>query len=243
MLIIPAIDLRDGKCVRLYKGDYAQEKIYDDNPASRARLWEEAGAARIHIVDLDAARSGTSANIEAIRAIRDATGARLELGGGIRSREDAERIFDLGIDYVIIGTAALQNPGLVENLALQFPERILLGADARNGMIATHGWQTDSVQDVYAFARGFTDLPLAGVIFTDVDTDGTLDGPNIEAQRRMASCISLPLIASGGVSSMQDIQDLANAGIPRLQGVIVGRAVYEGRLDLAEAVQAFRLRI
>jgi len=239
MLIIPAIDIRDGKCVRLYKGDYAQEKAYDDNPAARARLWEEAGAARIHIVDLDAARSGKSANTRAIRAIRDAVGARLELGGGIRSREDAERVFDLGIDYVIIGTAAQQDPQLVEKLALRFPERVLLGADARNGMIATHGWQTDSALDVYDFARSFSGLPLGGVIFTDVDTDGTLNGPNIEAQRRMASCISCPLIASGGISSMQDLRDLASADIPRLLGVIVGRAVYEGRLDLAEAVREF----
>jgi len=239
MLIIPAIDIRGGKCVRLYKGDYAQEKAYDDDPASRARLWQECGASRIHIVDLDAARSGKSANTEAIRAIRAAVSAQLELGGGIRSQEDAARVFDLGIDYAIIGTAAQQDPQLVEKLALQFPGRVLLGADARNGTIATHGWLADSALDAYDFARGFSGLPLGGVIFTDVDTDGTLGGPNIEAQRRMASCVSLPLIASGGISSMQDLRNLAGAGIPRLLGVIVGRAVYEGRLDLAEAVREF----
>jgi len=243
MLIIPAIDLRDGKCVRLYKGDYDQEKLYDDDPSARARLWAEAGAERIHIVDLDGARSGERRNTRAISAIRAAVTQELELGGGIRTLEDARIVFDLGIDFVILGTAALHNPALVEELAALYPGRVILGADARNGSVAVDGWRNDGARDVYEFARSFSHLPLGGVIFTDVDTDGTLAGPNIEAQRRMASSISLPLIASGGISSIQDLLDLAGAGIPRLQGVITGRALYEGCFTLEEAIRRVRDRI
>jgi phosphoribosylformimino-5-aminoimidazole carboxamide ribotide isomerase len=240
MVIIPAIDLRGGKCVRLYKGDYNQEKLYDDDPAARARLWADAGAELIHIVDLDGARSGERSNMRAISAIREAVTQELELGGGIRTLEDARIVFDLGIDRVIIGTAALHTPALVEELAALYPGRVILGADARNGSVAVDGWRKDSQRDVYEFAQSFSHLPLAGVIFTDVDTDGTLAGPNIEAQRRMASSVTLPLIASGGISSIEDLLSLARAGIPRLEGVIVGRALYEGCFTLEEAIRRVR---
>ena len=240
MQIIPAIDLCGGKCVRLYKGDYAQEKQYDDDPAARARLWAESGAELIHIVDLDGAKSGERVNTRAISAIRGAVTQELELGGGIRTLEDARVVFDLGINRVIIGTAALHTPTLVEELAALYPGRVLLGADARNGSVAVDGWRSDSRRDVYEFARSFTHLPLAGVIFTDVDTDGTLAGPNIEAQRRMAETMTLPLIASGGISSIDDLLELERAGIPRLFGVIVGRALYEECFTLEEAIRRVR---
>jgi len=240
MVIIPAIDLLGGKCVRLYKGDYAREKRYDDDPAARARLWADAGADLIHLVDLEGARSGERCNMPAVAAIREAVTVELELGGGIRTAEDARALFDMGIDRVIIGTAALHNPALVGELAVRYPGKILLGADARGGRLAVDGWQVESTRDVYDFAEGFSHLPLAGVVFTDVDTDGTLSGPNIEAQRRMASRVRAPLIASGGIASLDDLIRLSMAGIDGLAGVIVGRALYEGCFTLQEGIEALR---
>ena len=240
MLVIPAIDIRGGKCVRLFKGDYAQEKTYDEDPAARARLWEQGGAGLVHVVDLDGARDGIRKNMDAIRAIRKATGCRLEVGGGIRSIEDAEALLKSGIDRVVIGTIALQNPMLVESLAELYPGRIILGADARGGKLAVNGWKETADADVYEFAASFSDLPLAAIIFTDVDTDGTLKGPNIPAQTRMAAAISCPLIASGGISVLDDIVALSRTGIENLEGVIVGTALYENRFTLPEAIEVLR---
>ena len=238
MRIIPAIDLRGGRCVRLFKGDYAMEKVYDDDPASRAKAWEEGGAELIHVVDLDGARDGIRRNMESIQAIRMAVSCMIEVGGGVRSLEDARALFEHGIDRVVIGTGAQRNKLLVESLANLYPGRVILGADAKNDKLAVEGWHSVSADNVYSFAASFNNLPLAGVIYTDVDTDGTLKGPNIPAQRKMGDVISCPLIASGGISNLEDLHRLAEAGIRKLDGVIVGTALYEGRFTLTEAIQA-----
>lgn len=237
MLIIPAIDLIEGRCVRLFKGDYSMEKIYDDDPAARALIWEDGGASIIHIVDLDGARDGQRKNMTSIESIRKAVSCKIEVGGGVRSLEDARALFDAGIDRVVIGTSAQRNRLFVESLANLYPGRVLLGADAKNEKLAVEGWQNVSRDNVYSFAASFNSLPLAGVIYTDVDTDGTLKGPNIPAQMSMGQAISCPLIASGGISSLADLGALARAGIPNLAGVIVGTALYEERFTLAEAIK------
>ena len=236
MIIIPAIDLIGGRCVRLYKGDYDKETVYDAVPANRAAFWEESGAALIHIVDLEGAKDGEQPNLAAIRSIRERVSCPIEVGGGIRSAEDAERLLNLGVDRVILGTLAMRDPVPVDYLSRKYPGKIILGADARDGMISSDGWKKSGGIDVFDFAAGFNDLPLGGVLFTDIDTDGTLCGPNITAQRRMGEVITNPLIASGGISSLADIKALADAGIPNLYGVIIGTALYEKRFTLQEAI-------
>ena len=238
MIIIPAIDLIGGKCVRLYKGDYNKEKVYDENPASRARKWQDGGAELIHIVDLEGAKDGEQPNLEAIRSIRNAVDCKIEVGGGIRCAEDAERLLELGVDRVILGTLAVRDPVPVEYLARKYPDRIILGADARDGKITSSGWLKTDDRDAYGFAAGFNSLPLAGVLFTDIETDGALCGPNIPAQMKMGQAITNPLIASGGISSLEDISKLATAGIPNLYGVIIGTALYEEAFTLEEAIGA-----
>lgn len=237
MRVIPAIDLLSGHCVRLFKGDYAMEKTYDDDPASRAQMWEDGGAELIHVVDLDGARDGFRTNMNSIIAIRKAVSCKIEVGGGIRSLEDAQALLSEGVDMIIIGTEAQRNPHLIETLASHYPKRIILGADAKNEKLAIEGWQSIATENVYSFAASFNRLPLAGVIYTDIDTDGTLSGPNIPAQRKMGETITSSLIASGGISSLDDLKTLATAKIPRLTGVIVGRALYEGRFSLPAAIQ------
>lgn len=238
MKIIPAIDLRDGKCVRLYQGDYNQQTVYDDNPVERAKAWEDNGAGLIHLVDLDGAREGFRINLDSIRAIRQAVRCELEVGGGIRSFDDAENLLQMGIERVILGTVAAKQPVLVDTLSKKYPGRIILGADALNGKVAVSGWQHAENLDVFEFAASFNHLQLAGVLFTDVATDGSLKGPNIPAQQKMGSMINQPLIASGGIGSLQDLQALRMAEIPNLYGVIVGTALYEKKFTLSEAVKA-----
>jgi len=242
MIIIPAIDLIGGKCVRLHKGDYSKEKVYDESPASRARLWEEGGAQLIHIVDLEGAREGEQPNMQAIRSIRKVVSCRIEAGGGIRSAEDAQRLLELGVNRVIMGTLAVREPGTVEQLARRYPDRIILGADARDGKISCAGWIKTDERDAFSFAAGFNNLPLAGVLFTDIETDGALCGPNILAQKKMGEAITNPLIASGGISSLEDIRALARAGIQNLFGVIIGTALYEEAFTLQQAIEVARAR-
>lgn len=238
MIVIPAIDLIAGRCVRLYKGDYQREKVYDTDPVARARFWHENGANLIHLVDLDGAREGFGANGEVIRSIRKGVDCLLEVGGGIRSAEDAQYYLEMGIDRVILGTMAARDPVPVEYLAGKYPGRIIVGADAIKGRVAIQGWQKTAARDVFSFAASFNHLNLAGILFTDVDTDGTLQGPNIAAQRRMGESIDNPLIASGGISRLDDISRLAGAGIPNLYGVVVGTALYEEVFTLPEALAA-----
>lgn len=238
MKIIPAIDIRDNKCVRLYQGDYNKEKIYDEDPVARAKKWQNQGAHLIHIVDLDGAREGYRKNLDTILQIRNSVNCTLEVGGGIRSLDDAINLLESGIERIILGTIAVKQPFLVDTLAKKFPGRIILGADAKDGQVAVDGWLKAENLDVFEFAASFNHLDLAGVLFTDVATDGSLEGPNIPAQQKMGSLINQPLIASGGIGSLNDLDSLKKAEINNLAGIIVGTALYEKKFTLQEAIEA-----
>jgi phosphoribosylformimino-5-aminoimidazole carboxamide ribotide isomerase len=230
MLILPAIDLRGGKCVRLRQGDYAQETVFGDDPAAMARRWVSLGAKALHIVDLDGAKAGRPINGEAIRAIVEAANVPCQLGGGIRSENDIEMAIGWGVRRVVIGTRALQDPGWVRQMAFAFPNRIVLGLDARDGKVATHGWLNVSEATVLELALQFSQWPLAAIVFTDIARDGMLSGPNISALVELARAVPVPVIASGGVTTLDDVCRLVEK---KLAGCIIGRALYEGQLDLA----------
>jgi phosphoribosylformimino-5-aminoimidazole carboxamide ribotide isomerase len=235
--VIPAIDLRGGQLVRLEQGDYARETVYDAVPERAAKRFVQQGARRIHVVDLDGARDGEPRNEPAIRAILGAAASvPIQLGGGIRSIERIERLLELGVDRVILGTLALEQPELLEAAARRFPRRVLLGLDARDGRVATRGWLETGELLAEELLDRFAEVPLGGVIYTDIKRDGTLRGPNLQATVRLARATSLPVIASGGVSSQQDLLELAETGV--IAGAIVGRSLYTGAVDLEAALRA-----
>lgn len=240
MELIPAIDLRGAKLVRLEQGDYERETVYDADPARVAASFVAAGATRLHVVDLDGAREGRMRNEAPIQAILSAAGSvPLQLGGGIRSMERIEAVLALGVDRVILGTAALEEPDLVRASAQRFPGRIVLGLDAREGCIAIRGWQETAEVGVEEILQRFGDLPLAAVLHTDISRDGMLRGPNLAATSRLARLTQLPVIASGGVSSVEDLLELARTGV--IAGVVVGRALYTGAIDLEDALRQLSL--
>lgn len=237
--VIPAIDLRGGKCVRLYQGDYARETVYGDEPAAMARHWRELGAQRLHVVDLDGARSGIAVNAGAVQAIVDAVDIPVELGGGIRDIVAVHRWLDAGLDRVYLGTAAVTNPELVREACERFPGRVAVGADARDGRIATRGWEADSGEEVLDFVLRVVAAGARTITYTNVSKDGTFDGPDLDGVSRLIEALSdqdVSILLAGGVGSLEHV--LAAAAVPGLSGVIVGRALYEGRLDLAEALEA-----
>ncbi|MCS6977418.1 MAG: 1-(5-phosphoribosyl)-5-[(5-phosphoribosylamino)methylideneamino]imidazole-4-carboxamide isomerase [Gemmatales bacterium] len=234
MLIIPAIDIRGGRCVRLVQGDYDRETVFDVDPAAAARRWIAQGATWLHLVDLDGARTGRIVNSEAIAAITGEVSVPCQLGGGIRSEADLEQAWRLGVARVVIGTQAIKKPEWFADVAARYPGRLLLGLDAREGMAAAEGWREVSSCSVFDLARRFAGLPLAGVIFTDISRDGMLTGPNYDAMRRMVQAVGLPVIASGGVSALDDLERLVETGVA---GCIVGRALYEGKFTLEEAIR------
>jgi phosphoribosylformimino-5-aminoimidazole carboxamide ribotide isomerase len=236
MLIIPAIDLKAGRCVRLRQGRMEDDTTYSDDPAAVAARWASLGARRIHVVDLDGAFSGRPENLEAIRAIRRATDVPLELGGGIRDEETAERLVDAGIDFLIIGTAAIESPGLVERLARKYGGRILIGIDARGGLVAVRGWAEVTEVAAEDLARRLASQGASGFIFTDIERDGMQTGVNVEATALFAKASPVPVIASGGVANLDDVRKLKPLEAAGVVGVITGRALYEGTLDLAEAI-------
>ncbi len=235
MQIWPAIDLRGGKCVRLVQGDYDRELVFDDDPAAAARRMVDEGAQCLHLVDLDGAKAGRLANLKSVTAILTAVEVPCELGGGIRDEETVERLLLMGLARLVVGTKALKEPDWLLDLAERFPGRLVLGIDARDGMVATHGWLETSTATAEELARQFDDAPLAAIIYTDIATDGMLGGPNLAAVRRMHEAVRLPLIASGGVTTADDVAQLAAVGVA---GCIIGRALYEGRITLAEALAA-----
>ena len=235
MLVIPAIDLKGGRCVRLVQGRAEDATVYSDNPAETARRWAAAGAELLHIVDLDGAFSGSQANLEGIRAIRGAVGAALEVGGGIRRMETIDLLVSMGIDRVILGTVAVKEPEFLRLACERHPGRIIAGIDARDGKAAVKGWVETTGQDALALAGKMKDAGAAGIIYTDIARDGMLTGPNIEATRKMAENAGLPVIASGGISGIEDIKGLLE--IKGLWGAITGKAIYSGRLDVAEAIR------
>ena len=241
MQILPAIDLRDGKCVRLRQGDYDQETIFGDDPVEMARQWADQGAARLHLVDLDGARDGKPTNHEVVRAIVAAVGIPCQLGGGIRD-EAAIRLMvdDVGVDRVIVGTQALKQPDWFRQMATAFPGRLALGIDARDSMVATEGWLNVSKTSAIELAQQYTDLDLAAVIYTNIDNDGMMQGiddATIDDMIQLTQ-LGLPVIASGGVTTLEDVRKLAEVSRanPKLVGAIIGRAIYEGTIKLKEAL-------
>jgi len=238
MQIIPAIDLLGGSCVRLHQGDYDKVTRFSDDPVAQAVQWQVQGAQRLHLVDLDGARSGEPANDGAIRAITSALTIPVQLGGGVRTAERAETLLACGLDRVILGTVALEQPQLVMDLAHRHPGRVVVGIDARHGKVATKGWLEDSTTEATALARCFSASAIAAIISTDISTDGTLEGPNLQALREMAEASSVPVIASGGVGCMADLLALLALEPLGVEAVIVGRALYDGRIDLGEALRA-----
>jgi phosphoribosylformimino-5-aminoimidazole carboxamide ribotide isomerase len=236
MIVIPAIDLKEGKCVRLEQGLMDKDTVFNDNPAAQARAWQDQGAEMLHIVDLDGAFAGEPKNRAAIEAIVGAITIPSQLGGGIRDIETIEAYLALGLSRVIIGTAAQRNPELVREACAKFPGRIVVGIDAKNGMVAVQGWA--EVTDITAvdLARRFEGFGVSAIIYTDISRDGMLQGPNLEATRALAEAVSIPIIASGGVSSLTDIRNLMAIEASGVTGVITGKAVYTGAIRLAEAV-------
>lgn len=245
MEILPAIDLRGGKCVRLRQGDYNRETVFGDDPVAMARRWEQAGGQRLHLVDLDGAKAGRPVNVDVIRAIVNSVGIPCQLGGGIRTEEAVCEMLDgLGLDRVIIGTQALKRPAWFRGIVEKFPERICLGLDARDSMVATEGWLDVSRTSALELAKQYVGLPLAAVIYTNIANDGMMQGIDEATLADFtALCrMGLKVIASGGVTTLDDIDRLLEISRrePNLTGVITGRALYEGTVDLAEAVRRTR---
>ena len=238
MQIIPAIDLLDGHCVRLHQGDYDQVTRFSDDPVAQALAWQQQGAQRLHLVDLDGAKSGQAVNDAAVKAITAALSIPVQLGGGVRTVERVEELLRCGLDRVILGTIALEQPELVDQLAATYPDNIVVGIDAKNGKVATRGWIEESSTDATALAQRFSTSGIAAIISTDIATDGTLAGPNLEALRAMVEASAVPVIASGGIGNLEHLLSLLALAPLGVEGVIVGRALYDGRVDLAEAIQA-----
>ncbi len=236
MEVIPAIDLLDGACVRLRQGDYNQVTRFSDDPVAMACLWQHQGAQRLHLVDLDGARHGRPSNDAAIKAIAAAVHIPVQLGGGVRSQERAKELLSCGLDRVILGTVALENPQLVHQLASAHPGRIAVGIDARNGLVATRGWLEQSPMEATKLAASLEGSDVVAIISTDITSDGTMSGPNLEALQAMACASTIPVIASGGVASLADLKTLGQLR-PALAGVIIGRALYDGGIRLPAALE------
>jgi phosphoribosylformimino-5-aminoimidazole carboxamide ribotide isomerase len=238
MDVIPAIDLLEGRCVRLYQGDYARSQVFNDNPVDVARQWVEQGAGWLHVVDLDGAKTGKVVNLSAIADIVQAVSVPIQVGGGLRDRTSVAQLLNLGVQRVILGTVAVEQPQLVADLCQEFPGQIVVGIDARNGRVATRGWLETSEVMAAGLAQQMQQVGAAAVIYTDIHRDGTLQGPNLEALRELASGLSIPVIASGGVSSITDLLSLLALEPLGVTGVIVGRALYTGDISLKAALQA-----
>ena len=236
MIVFPAIDLKGGEVVRLAEGDMARATVYGDDPAAQARLFADQGSQSLHVVDLDGAFAGEARNRSAVEGILEAFPGHVQLGGGIRTALAVDGWFDLGVARVVIGTAALNNPQFVKDMAAAYPGGIVVAVDARDGMVATHGWAEVSDVSIADMARRFEDAGVASILFTDVGRDGLLKGCNIEATVDLARSTRLPVIASGGVKGLDDIRMLKIHETDGIEGVITGRALYDGRLDLGAAI-------
>jgi phosphoribosylformimino-5-aminoimidazole carboxamide ribotide isomerase len=244
MDIFPAIDLLDGKCVRLYQGDYAKSEIFNDNPAAMAQSWLEQGANKLHLVDLDGAKAGHPVNLAAIASIVEMVKTtatqpvQIQIGGGLRTEASVKQLLTLGVDRVILGTVAVEQPELVKDLCQKYPQQIVVGIDARNGKVATKGWIETSQVLATDLAQQMVGMGVAAIIYTDIHRDGAMTGPNLDALREMASGIEIPVIASGGVSSLRDLLNLLSLEAIGVTGAIVGRAIYTGEVKLGEAIRA-----
>ena len=236
MIILPAIDLKEGKCVRLEQGLMDRDTVYNENPGAQARIWQEQGGELLHIVDLDGAFAGVPKNRDAIKAIIDAIDIPSELGGGIRDMQTIEAYLELGIDRVILGTVAKENPALIKEACKKYPGRIVVGIDARDGLVAVRGWADVTEKQATEMAKEMEGFGVVAIIYTDIARDGMMQGLNIEATRALAESINIPVIASGGLSSLDDIRRLMAIESSGVTGVITGKAIYSGAIDLREAV-------
>ncbi|MDP1991373.1 MAG: 1-(5-phosphoribosyl)-5-[(5-phosphoribosylamino)methylideneamino]imidazole-4-carboxamide isomerase [Syntrophales bacterium] len=236
MVVIPAIDLKEGRCVRLIQGDFGRATIYADDPVEMASLWKGKGAERLHVVDLDGSLAGVPRHEAVIRAIVKETGLPLQVGGGIREMGTVEAYLEMGVRWVILGTAALRDPEFVRKACREFPDHVILGFDARGGQLAVQGWTETQAETPVALARRFEDDRPAALVYTDIMRDGMETGVNIESTRELAESVGIPVIASGGVSGMRDIENLMNIEGQGIFGVIAGKALYTGALCLAEAI-------
>ncbi|MBR0061218.1 MAG: 1-(5-phosphoribosyl)-5-[Selenomonadaceae bacterium] len=234
MIIFPAIDLRGGKCVRLIQGDFDKETVYSDDPQATALKWQSFGAKFLHVVDLDGARKGSPQNLDAIKNILDAVKIPIEVGGGIRTLDDMEKVLSLGVRRVILGSVAVENISLVREAAQKFGDKIVVGIDARDGFVAVHGWEKSSMVKVGELAKKIVAAGVKTIIYTDISKDGMLSGVNAESFAELAKESGAEIIASGGVKSIEDIRALKAAGVA---GVIVGKAIYTGALDLKSAIE------
>ncbi len=235
MILIPAIDLKDGKCVRLRQGEMDQVTRYSDDPVGMAEHWQNLGAPYLHIVDLDGAVEGVPKHLSQIEAIAKKLTIPIQVGGGIRNASTVEAYRSSGVDRVVVGTAALQDPEFLATIAQQYPQKILVGIDVKNGLVAVHGWTTVSTLTSKQVFDSLKELPLGGIVFTDISRDGMLSGPNVSALREAAATAPVPVIASGGVTALDDIRAIQEIG-DNISGVIIGKALYEGALDLKAAL-------
>lgn len=237
MLLIPAIDLKDGHCVRLKQGDMDQSTTFGEDPAAMARKWVDAGARRLHLVDLNGAFAGTPKNYSAIKSILKEVGDDIpvQLGGGIRDLDTIEKYLDMGLQYVIIGTAAVKTPGFLHDACDAFPNQVIVGLDAKDGKVATDGWAKITHHDVIDLARRFQDYGVVSVIYTDIGRDGMMSGVNIDATVKLAQALTIPVIASGGLTNLDDVRALCGVEHEGIEGAITGRAIYEGSINFREA--------
>lgn len=237
MIIFPAIDIRGGKCVRLLKGDFNQETVFSDNPADMAKKWEMQGAKYLHLVDLDGALAGQSVNLDTVKKIISAVNIPVELGGGIRTMENIEAVLNMGVERVILGSVAVKNPKLVKLACEKYDERVVVGIDAKDGIVAVDGWGVASKTDVITLAQEMAKVGVKHIIYTDIARDGTLEGVNVKATAKLAKESHIKVVASGGVKSIADIEALKPYEKDGIEGVIVGKSIYMGTLDLAKAIE------
>lgn len=236
MVIFPAIDIRGGKCVRLFKGDFAQETVFSDKPEEMAAEWEAKGGKFLHLVDLDGALAGKSVNLDVVKKIVDTVSIPVELGGGIRTMENIDEVLSLGVQRVILGSVAVKNPTLVKEACQKYGDRVVVGIDARDGIVAVDGWGVSGDVEVAVLAKEMAKAGVKTIIYTDISRDGTLSGVNVEATARLARESGIKVVASGGVKSLDDIKALLPYEKDGIEGVIVGKSIYTGSLDLQEAV-------
>lgn len=235
MIIYPAIDLKNKKCVRLYKGDFAREEIFNHSPLNQAQQFEQLGFKNLHIVDLDRTIDSNNSNLEVIKEIVKNTSLKIQVGGGLRTIENIEEVLNLGVENIVMGTAAVQNISLLEEVSNKYPNQISVGMDARKGLLALKGWTDQTELSTFDFANQIKNFKIKSIIFTDIDKDGTKQGVNLEETVKLASLSSVPVIASGGVASMKDIFSIQQTNI--IKGVIVGKAIYDGSINLKELVK------
>ena len=240
MLVIPAIDLKDGRCVRLRQGDMAAETVYSDDVTEVARRWQQQGAGLIHVVDLNGAVDGEPKNLPHIESVMKAVRVKVQVGGGIRTIDTVRRYLNAGVSRVVLGTAAITDRVFLERACLEFPQRIILGVDARDGRIAVKGWTAVSDVQAIDLLKELSGCSIAAVVYTDIARDGMLNGPNIPALKEVVECSSFPVIASGGITRLEDLRAVQSLG-PRIEGAIVGKALYDGKLDLQAAIAALGL--